>query len=98
MYDLFSLLNDDFEFYVCKANTIVPSERFEKIKQHASEMGVFNESNAVLRAFGITILMDSNRIVIGVRTSPRIRFANNQILVPNPERVCRIYIIIFLGT
>jgi hypothetical protein len=55
--------------------------------QHANEMGVFNEANAVLRAFGITVIPESNKIVVGVRSCPRIRYANNQIVVPDPDRV-----------
>jgi hypothetical protein len=53
-------------------------------------MGVFNETNAVLRAFGITVIQESNRVVVGVRASPRIRYANNQIVVPNPEMVSKL--------
>jgi len=59
--------------------------------QHANEMGVFNETNAVLRAFGITVVPDSNRIVVGVRSCPRIRYANNQIVTPNPDLVSLFY-------
>jgi len=50
-------------------------------------MGVFDQTNAVLRAFGISVDVTSNRIVIGVRSSPRIRYANNQIVTPSPDQV-----------
>nr|CAD2172651.1 unnamed protein product [Meloidogyne enterolobii] len=68
------------------ANSILPQERFDKIIRHANEMGVFDQTNAVLRAFGISVDVTSNRIVIGVRSSPRIRYANNQIVTPSPDQ------------
>ncbi|KAF7631020.1 hypothetical protein Mgra_00008727 [Meloidogyne graminicola] len=68
------------------ANSILPQERFDKIMRHANEMGVFDQTNAVLRAFGISVAIDSNKIVIGVRSSPRIRYANNQIVTPTPDQ------------
>lgn len=30
---------------------------------HAHEMAVFNENNAVLQAFGITIIKESNHVI-----------------------------------
>lgn len=68
-----------------KANSIRPNERLDKIMRHANELGVFNPDNAVLRAFGIRVLRDTNEIVIGVRRAPRIRFANNHIVEPSPD-------------
>lgn len=55
--------------------------------RHAHDMAIFSENNAVLRAFGISVLQESNQVVIGVRTAPHIRFANNQTCTPNPETV-----------
>uniref|UniRef100_A0A914GSD4 Piwi domain-containing protein n=1 Tax=Globodera rostochiensis TaxID=31243 RepID=A0A914GSD4_GLORO len=68
-----------------KANTVPPDERLDKIMQCAFKMSVFNEANPVLRAFGITVDQTSNRIVIGVRSSPRILYAKNQIINPSPD-------------
>uniref|UniRef100_A0A183BQ53 Piwi domain-containing protein n=1 Tax=Globodera pallida TaxID=36090 RepID=A0A183BQ53_GLOPA len=68
-----------------KANTVPPDERLDKIMQCAFKMSVFNETNPVLRAFGITVDQTSNRIVIGVRSSPRILYAKNQIINPSPD-------------
>lgn len=59
-------------------------------------MGVFDQTNAVLRAFGISVDVTSNRIVIGVRSSPRIRYANNQIVTPSPDQVKFLYEILFI--
>lgn len=55
--------------------------------RHAHQMALFDEDNAVLRAFGITILEDSNRVVIGVRTPPNILFGDNLIVTPDPAKV-----------
>lgn len=55
--------------------------------RHAHDMAIFSENNAVLRAFGISVLQESNQIVIGVRTAPQIRFANNQICTPDSDSV-----------
>jgi hypothetical protein len=43
-------------------NTIPPDERLQKIMRHAHALGVFDPENAVLRAFGITVLENSNKV------------------------------------
>ncbi|KAL3101146.1 hypothetical protein niasHS_001606 [Heterodera schachtii] len=68
-----------------KANTVPPNERMDKILQCAFKMNVFNVDNPVLSAFGITVDQTSNRVVIGVRSSPRILYAKNQIINPCPD-------------
>jgi hypothetical protein len=47
-----------------KASTLPPSDRFNKIMNHANQMGVFNTGNAVLRAFGISIDRSTNQVYI----------------------------------
>lgn len=43
-------------------NSVSPAERLQKIKEHASQLGIFEEKNAVLCAFGIRILSDSCKV------------------------------------
>lgn len=40
----------------------MPHERLNKIMRHAHDMAVFSENNAVLRAFGISVIQESNQV------------------------------------
>uniref|UniRef100_A0A915DY74 Piwi domain-containing protein n=1 Tax=Ditylenchus dipsaci TaxID=166011 RepID=A0A915DY74_9BILA len=69
-----------------KSNSVLPHDRLNKIMRHAESIALFDETNAVLHAFGIQVLRQSNEVVIGVRPCPRLRFANNRLVNANPER------------
>ncbi|KAI1703881.1 piwi domain-containing protein [Ditylenchus destructor] len=69
-----------------KVNSIFPRERINKIMRHANMLAVFDTRNAVLHAFGITVSPTSNEVVIGVRPCPRIRYGNDQIVNPDPNK------------
>uniref|UniRef100_A0A1I8BJL3 PAZ domain-containing protein n=1 Tax=Meloidogyne hapla TaxID=6305 RepID=A0A1I8BJL3_MELHA len=66
------------------ANSMLPGQRMEAINKLANELGLFHNKNPVLVAFGISVDQKSNRIFIGVRPLPRLRFKNR---VVEPDRV-----------
>uniref|UniRef100_A0A915N9C8 Piwi domain-containing protein n=1 Tax=Meloidogyne javanica TaxID=6303 RepID=A0A915N9C8_MELJA len=65
------------------ANSMLPGQRMDAINKLGMDLGLFHNTNPVLNAFGISIDQKSNRIVIGVRSLPRLRFKNR---VVEPDR------------
>ncbi|KAF7634068.1 hypothetical protein Mgra_00006486 [Meloidogyne graminicola] len=66
------------------ANSMLPGERMSAIHSLAQTLGLFFDRNPVLTAFGISVSQQSNRIIVGVRSLPRIQFKNRLV---EPDRI-----------
>ncbi|KAL3122858.1 hypothetical protein niasHT_008770 [Heterodera trifolii] len=69
-----------------KFNSMKPDERMRRIWDRARALGLFNDQNPVLKAFGISVDQKSNRIMIGVRALPELRFSRNRVLRPDAQK------------
>uniref|UniRef100_A0A914IDR2 Piwi domain-containing protein n=1 Tax=Globodera rostochiensis TaxID=31243 RepID=A0A914IDR2_GLORO len=69
-----------------KYNSMKPDDRMKRICDRARALGLFNDQNPVLQAFGISVDQKSNRIMIGVRALPEVRFNRNRVLRPDPQK------------
>nr|CAD2166759.1 unnamed protein product [Meloidogyne enterolobii] len=67
------------------ANSMLPGQRMDAINKLGMDLGLFHNTNPVLNAFGISIDQKSNRIVIGVRSLPRLRF-KNRVVEPDSQK------------
>ncbi|CAK5103323.1 unnamed protein product [Meloidogyne enterolobii] len=80
------------------ANSMLPGQRMDAINKLGMDLGLFHDRNPVLNAFGISIDQKSNRvfllflfkkiflkIVIGVRSLPRLRF-KNRVVEPDSQK------------
>ncbi|KAL3123868.1 hypothetical protein niasHT_000025 [Heterodera trifolii] len=67
-------------------NSMKPDERMRRVWDRARALGLFDDQNHVLKAFGISVDQKSNRIMIGVRALSELRFSRNRVLRPDAQK------------
>lgn len=65
-------------------NTVDPADRMNEIFHHARKLKLFDD-NPLLEGFGISVDKNSNKVLIGLRSLPEIRFRNKQVQ-PDPVK------------